>query len=95
MNIDLVMVLQILGLFGVTFGQVAIKVVQQLNVVHGHYKRAFVTSYIFSAFDGVAIGVYANATMNGVWWHFLVLGSGSALGGLLAMWLYHRKKGSP
>jgi hypothetical protein len=89
---EMLELLPLAGMTAITFGQVAIKVAQQLNVVRGYYFRAFFTSYIFSAFDGVAIGVYANATMNAEWQHFLFLGTGSALGGLFAMFLYHRKK---
>jgi hypothetical protein len=53
--------------------------------------RAFFTSYVFTAFDGIAIGIYAKTTMDGSWFNLLFLGTGSAVGGLVTMYFYHRK----
>ena len=44
-----------LTLFAVTFGNVAVRAFQQINVTHGHYKRIPATSYLFAAFDFLVI----------------------------------------
>ncbi len=85
-------ILTIMGMMAVTAGAVGIRVAQQLNVARGYFVRAFFTSYIFTAFDGVAIGIYAKTTMDGSWFNLLFLGTGSALGGLVTMYFYHKDK---
>jgi uncharacterized membrane protein len=84
-------ILPILGMVGVTAGAVAIRVAQQLNVARGYFIRAFFTSYLFTAFDGVAIGIYAKTAFDGNWLNLIFMGTGSAIGGLLTMYFYHRK----
>ena len=80
------------GMMGITAGSVGIRVAQQLNVARGYFIRAFFTSYIFTAFDGIAIGLYAKTVFDGSWFNLVIMGTGSALGGLATMYIYHRKK---
>lgn len=85
-------ILPYLGIMFLTAGSVGIRVAQQLNVTRGYYIRAFFTSYVFTFFDAMVVGVYANLMINGAWEKILFAGTGSALGGLFVMYFYHRKK---
>lgn len=85
-------ILPVFGMMAVTAGAVGIRVAQQLNVARGYFVRAFFTSYVFTAFDGIAIGIYAKTSIDGSWGNLLFLGTGSALGGLVTMYFYHKKK---
>ena len=84
-------VLPYLGMMAVTAGAVGIRVAQQMNVTRGYFVRAFFTSYIFTAFDGIAIGLYAKTAFDGSWANLLFMGTGSAIGGLITMYFYHKK----
>jgi len=83
--------LNYLGMAAITAASVGVRVAQQLNVSRGYFKRAFITSYVFTIVDGLAIGIYAKTVFDGDWINFLALGTGSALGGLSMMYFYHRK----
>ncbi len=83
-------ILTIFGMMAITAGAVGIRVAQQLNVARGYFVRAFFTSYVFTAFDGIAIGIYAKTTLDGSWINLVFLGTGSAIGGLVTMYFYHK-----
>ena len=81
-----------LGIMFLTAGSVGIRVAQQLNVTRGYFIRAFFTSYAFTFFDAMIVGVYATLMVSGAWDKLIVAGTGSALGGMLVMFFYHRNK---
>lgn len=85
-------ILQYVGIAALTAGSVGIRVAQQLNVTRGYFIRAFFTSYVFTLFDALVVGVYASLAIKGDYVTILAAGTGSALGGLGVMFFYHRKK---
>lgn len=81
------------GMVAVTAGLVGIRVSQQLNVVRGYFVRAFFTSYAFTFFEGLTVGILAKTYLDQAWFNLFFLATGSAIGGMCSMFFYHRKKG--
>jgi hypothetical protein len=85
-------ILPYLGIMLLTAGSVGIRVAQQLNVTRGYFIRAFFTSYVFTAFDALVVGVYAKLMLDGDYIKLIFAGTGSALGGLIVMFFYRKSK---
>lgn len=84
--------MEYLTIAAITATLVGIRVAQQLNVTRGYYIRAFFTSYAFTLFEAMVVGIYAGLVASGEWEKVIAAGSGSAIGGLSVMFFYHRKK---
>ena len=78
-----------LTVYFLTFGNVAVRAFQQINVTHGHWKRIPPTSYAFATFDvlvvlslvEVAVGSHSKI------YTILAAGTGGWMGCFFAMWL--------
>ncbi len=86
-------------LFLFTFGNVAVRAFQQINVTHGHWKRIPPTSYAFAMFDALVITSIVNvaATGGSLLFAIVAMGTGGWMGCFFSMWLSHhlnRRAGS-
>lgn len=82
-------------IFAASFGLVAIKSIQQLNVSNGHYRLVPITSYIFAAFTiidtyYVVDGLFNEGHVLGIW---LAMGTGAGIGAVAAMKLHEKVTG--
>jgi hypothetical protein len=91
-------ILIILGAFASTFFSVGIKVAQQYNVQRLYYKRAFLTSIVFTSMEFLVVGQFASIAINfdsisafNIL-QLVALALGSATGGICVMFIYNRKK---
>lgn len=73
-------------LFVSTFGMVFLMAFQQQNVIHGHFKAAFMTSFLIA----LAQFVLYKGVIAADYWGILEMGLGGGLGVTLSMML-HRK----
>jgi hypothetical protein len=71
--------------FGASFGYIALKSWQQLNVVHRNYWWIVPTSMAMAA---VEVYVVATVARNGWGWLVFWVGAGSGLGSLCATYLH-------
>ena len=78
-----------LTLFAITFGGVAIRAFQQINVAHGHRRRIPVTSYLYATFDVMFFSQMLFVIMNGGNLFLVIVASGTGgwTGCFASMWL--------
>jgi hypothetical protein len=78
-----------LTLFVVTFGGVAVRAFQQINVTHGHYDRIPVTSYLFATFDVLMLTNIITIVLDGaaIFPAIAAMGTAGWMGCFTSMWL--------
>lgn len=74
--------------FLVSFTTVGLKITQQQNVNHGHKSWAVVCSFLMAACDVSLVGLVVKSS----WWVWIPIGSGAALGCVLSMHFYPKRK---
>lgn len=73
--------------FGASFGFIALKAFQQLNVVHNAYLWVIPTSMLMASAE---VYVVWNMAHYGMGWVVFWIGLGSGLGAVFSMWLHKR-----
>lgn len=73
-----------------SFSSVLVRVFQYKNVTGGHYKTAFVNSYLMVALEMTVVGSIANEQSVEMWFW---LALGGSTGACASMWLHDRYLG--